>query len=151
MPAGNTSKRPGGFRFQAFFWRRTSVNTEMTDTTNRIENKASARMLSGLLSAAVTPVFTLASESAFPSWVWMWSIAGALFVGAKWITVSRFLRSAHTTNPARLFAYCVLWPGMDVRAFCTSREVEPPSFREWAGAAGKMILGALLTWVSLNR
>lgn len=80
----------------------------------------------------------------------MWLLAGALFWSAKWITVSRFLRSARSTNVARLIAFCTLWPGMDVQAFCATAAVAPPSLREWAEAAGKTALGALFTWASLR-
>ena len=133
----------------------------MTDTSCGIESKLprrfsalaqpSPRARSWLiwLPAPLPAGLVLAGKSAFPAWVWMWLIAGALFVGAKWITVSRFLRSVHGANTARLIAYCVLWPGLDIQAFCATEEVERPSFGEWSGAAGKMILGGLLTWASL--
>lgn len=102
------------------------------------------------LPAAGPLALALAAGPALPPWVWMWLLAGALFAGAKWITVCRFVQPHRRTNAARLIAYCTLWPGMDVQAFCATDPVEPPSFSEWAQAAGKLILGAWLAWVAIN-
>jgi len=128
------------------------VNTDITDITNETEQGwfVQLRGLPGWLPAAILPTLAVFAVRALAPWVWMWAIALALFAGAKWLTISRFLLSNQKISPRLLLAYCFLWPGMDARAFCTQQPVKYPHFEEWAGAAGKTALGAGLTWVSLH-
>ena len=79
----------------------------------------------------------------------MWTIALALFMGAKWVTAFRFLRSGGNAAPGRLLAYALLWPGMDVRAFCADKLVLPPPLREWALAAAKTLFGVAIIFVAV--
>ena len=84
---------------------------------------------------------------AWPPWVVMWSLAGAVFAGCKWLTWSR------TPAPAapawRHAAYLLAWPGMDAKAFLDTRPLPPerrPGAGEWALAAAKSALGVGLVW-----
>jgi alginate O-acetyltransferase complex protein AlgI len=149
-------------------------------------------------------------------WIEMWTIALALFIGAKWITVSRWVRLVSTTGcwedklalrplhrssrresaltlvwsscqrklepthvgcyedkrggawalrhrvfiprlhavpgvgGGRLLAYALLWPGMDVRAFCASASVPLPPVREWVHALVKTFFGAAVLWLGVR-
>ncbi len=84
-----------------------------------------------------------------PGWVWMWVLVLALFLVAKWITISRFLRSRRKLNRFRLLAYALFWPGMDAPTFCTKTPVPTPPIREWALAGAKTLFGAALLWVGV--
>jgi hypothetical protein len=79
----------------------------------------------------------------------MWTIAFALFLGAKLITVIHFIRTGHSTGP-RLLAYAFLWPGMDAGGFCSNRLVQPPAVGEWALAATKTLVGAAVVWFGVR-
>jgi hypothetical protein len=99
--------------------------------------------------AASLTILALASGQCLPAWVWMWCIALALFLGAKWFTVLRFLGTDQNFDRRRFAAYFFLWPGMNVRAFFAKRAVPAAKAREWLFAGGKMLLGAVLVWVGV--
>jgi hypothetical protein len=100
--------------------------------------------------AASVAILALMSGPDLPAWVWMWGIALALFLGAKWLTVSRFLRSGQSFDRRRLAAYWCLWPGMNAHAFCAKRTVPAPKAREWLFAGAKVLFGGVLVWVGVR-
>ena len=102
------------------------------------------------LPAGLLTTLALVSGPVLPAWVWMWTIALALFLSAKWLTVFRFLCSDQSFDRRRLAAYLFLWPGMNVRAFCAKRAVPAPKTREWLFAGAKILFGALLVWVGVR-
>jgi len=142
------------------------VNTEITDVRNKNRvlhldplyglgaNLPSGftRLLHGLAgTSSLLPVaLALSLGQTLPAWLWMWTIALALFLGAKWITILQFLGSGERANGRRLFAYTLAWPGMDMRAFCGSAAVVPPLAREWAFASTKTICGAAVVWLAVR-
>jgi len=79
-------------------------------------------------------------------WALMWAMAFALFIGAKWITVSRLLFSRARIPPFRLMAYSLFWPGLNAVEFCTGSSVPRPLIHEWAFATVKSLFGAALIW-----
>src|SRR4029077_2750769 len=88
--------------------------------------------------------------SYLPGWVWMWTLALALFFGAKWITLCPLLQwSGRRINQRRLIAYCLLWPGMDARAFCSESVVPIPRRSEGIFVSAKIFLGASLVAASV--
>lgn len=99
----------------------------------------------GWLAALLPAALALGCGRLLPGWLWMWTIALALFLGAKLITIRSLLRSGHTPGP-RLLAYAFLWPGMDARAFCGHRPAQPAVVEEWTVAATKTLLGAAMVW-----
>jgi hypothetical protein len=77
----------------------------------------------------------------------MWALAGAIFVGCKWLTWRR--TPAPCTPTWRHAAYLLAWPGLDAQAFLNPHplpRVRRPAPGEWAFAAGKLALGVALTW-----
>jgi hypothetical protein len=100
------------------------------------------RWIVALLPTAVA----LSLGKAVRPWAWMWLIACALFLGAKWITIERFLGSGKQTERGRSLAYCFMWPGMDVQSFCGKRSLPAPLFREWLEAGAKTLVGAVIVW-----
>ena len=82
-----------------------------------------------------------------PRWLFMWSLASALFLGCKWLT---WRRTPVVGVPWwRNAGYLLAWPGMDARAFLR-RERHPareqPASREWEFAAIKLFSGDGLFW-----
>ena len=74
----------------------------------------------------------------WPAWLTMWAVAAAIFAGCKWLTWRRSPRSA----PLRVhLAYLFGWPGLDALGFLGSKPVKRPTLREWAFAAGKLVIG----------
>jgi len=137
------------------------VNTEISDIKNDNRCLACNAQSSSVpakrppldvldwISALLPTALAVSLGRPLPAWVWMWLIALTLFLGAKWITILRFLRSGERATPRRLLAYALLWPGMDVRAFCGNRPLFPPFVREWALAAMKTLSGATLVWLGV--
>jgi predicted DCC family thiol-disulfide oxidoreductase YuxK len=102
------------------------------------------------IPALVPPILAIGFGRILSDWIWMWVIAVALFIGAKWVTIIRFLRSGQWASPGRLLAYSLLWPGMDARAFCGHGLVPSPPVDEWTLAAVKMLFGAAVLWVGVR-
>ena len=83
-----------------------------------------------------------------PRWIWMWTIAFALYGGCKWLTYAPVRGRIGGRDRHRLVGYLLAWPGMDPDAFLSARHaaVDPPSVREWVLAGLKILLGIGLTW-----
>ena len=114
----------------------------------RVQDAANNPGLSGLkwLPALGLPALAVALRHQLPSWALMWVIVFALFMGAKWITVSPLLFSRVRIPPLRLIAYALFWPGMNAVAFCAGSSVPRPPIHEWAFAMVKSLFGAALVW-----
>jgi len=96
-------------------------------------------------AAWLPPILLLAAAvlaaPAVPPWVWMWTLALAVFAGFKWLTWRR------VAGRDRALAYLLLWPGMDaVRFTDPAARPSPPAPAEWAAAPVKIALGAGLVW-----
>jgi len=100
--------------------------------------------------AVALPMLAAILGQHLAGWVWMWVMALALFIGAKWITISRLLLSKGRVNRLRLLEYSLFWPGMDSWAFCVGSSVPVPPIREWLVAAAKTLFGAALVWVGVH-
>lgn len=94
----------------------------------------------------VLPMLAATLGKNLPGWVWMWVMAVALFIGAKWLTISRLPLSTGGVSRHRLLLYFFLWPGMNPRAFCANGSVPTPPIREWILAGAKTLFGAVLVW-----
>lgn len=78
-------------------------------------------------------------------WAEMWLIAAMIFVVAK--SVSWFGRGpTRGVSFGRSFAYLVMWPGLDARAFLVGRDARRPGWREWAFALLQFGFGLSLTF-----
>jgi alginate O-acetyltransferase complex protein AlgI len=91
------------------------------------------------------PALAAAFAARLPAWLFMWTLAGAIYLGCKWLT---WWKSTHGRAPvARSLGYLFLWPGMDASPFLgAGKPIRPPLPSEWLLAAGKTLLGALLLW-----
>src|SRR5262249_45097988 len=82
----------------------------------------------------------------WPRWMFMWLLAGTIFVGCKWLT----LRTAPVchASPGRQFAYLTLWPGLDAKAFLGESRSPRPALSEWWFALAELGLGVVLIFGS---
>lgn len=81
-------------------------------------------------------------RAGWPSWVTMWAMAFALFVGCKWLT---WRRTPAPHAPAWVhLAYLFGWPGLDAKAFLRAEPLPAsrrPTSTEWLFAFGKTAFG----------
>ena len=82
-----------------------------------------------------------------PAWLFMWTMAGALYAACKWLTFRDARVRGIATSGPRTLGYLLLWPGMDAAAFLSTRSVPRPAASEWLAAAAKTVLGVGLTWI----
>jgi Membrane bound O-acyl transferase family len=96
------------------------------------------------VALVVLPLACTAFRSSFAPWVFMWLLAGAIFIGCKWQTWWE-ARVSFRPNWTRSAAYLLLWPGMDAQQFLdpvsTKRSVP---LAEWLAALFKTLSGAAL-------
>jgi alginate O-acetyltransferase complex protein AlgI len=122
---------------------------------------------------AVLPVGVALLRSALPSWVFMWLLAFAMFLGCKWLTWRRALRNGCRGTIARSLGHFFVWPGMDAKTFLTADESTGRArrgafltakmllttavddggsleFGTWSFAAAKTLAGAGLIWLAIT-
>lgn len=86
-----------------------------------------------------------------PAWLFMWSLAFAIFAALKWMTWWT-VHGRSTPNIGRSIAYLAAWPGMDAEAFLdSSRRPAHPGGLEWLWAFAKTAIGVALLWVVARR
>jgi Membrane bound O-acyl transferase family len=97
----------------------------------------------GPLLILPTAVVVLAPTD-WPPWLLMWALAGAVYVGCKWLT---WRRTPVSGAPAwRHLGYLFGWPGLDARAFLVGQTARRAAAAEWLFAAAKCGSGAALIW-----
>lgn len=105
--------------------------------------KRFSQAIRGWPPLAVLPVATsVLWPTSWPRWLLMWSLAGAIYAGCKWLTWRR--TPATGASAGRHVAYLLLWPGMDGAAFLDvnrSAAIAKPKISEWLGALLKFALG----------
>ncbi len=121
--------------------------------------RASSRLLGGkhpfpnwpdwLPLAVLFPAALLLFARTEP-WIFMWTICFALYFGCKWLT---WRRAQIADSPAwRNWAYLLLWPGLDARAFLDpqNRAIKPSAVA-WTAAWVETLFGAFLLWGMAGR
>ncbi len=81
-----------------------------------------------------------------PPWLYMWTLAFAIYFSLKWLTWWRERADVFHT-PLRSAAYLFAWPGMDAAAFLGGARVRKPGAPLWFWALAKTCMGILLMWV----
>jgi hypothetical protein len=123
---------------------RISVNTISQSAS---EAPAATGQWMGWLPLLVLPALSIAFRDHMPPWLFMWTLAVAIFAGLKWMT-SWAARTRVPHGAARSLAYLFAWPGMDAEAFLDSRNrPAKPQPRQWMWAGVKTAFGAALLWV----
>lgn len=97
------------------------------------------------------PLLSFSSVALFlfnriPAWVFMWTMAFALFAGCKWLTYWEARRSGSRPTFARSLGYLVAWPGMKANEFLFQQNSSANVRNEWILASAKTCLGIALTW-----
>ncbi len=85
-----------------------------------------------------------------PPWLYMWTLAFALFIGCKWLCFRKALERGNNAGPAKTIGFLFGWIGMDADSFFT-KPAEKPTAREFIFAAVKIFFGALLLWFATPR
>jgi len=85
-----------------------------------------------------------------PAWLYMWTLAFALFAGCKWLCYRVALKRGVKASLGKKVGFLFGWIGMDAAAFFT-KPAEKPRAREFAFATLKIFLGALLLWLATPR
>jgi hypothetical protein len=83
-----------------------------------------------------------------PAWLFMWALVVMLGLALKWLSWSDAIAHGACPSPKRAFAWFLLWPGMDGRAFFAENEgikQSEPRERFWAVALTSF--GAGVLWV----
>lgn len=138
---------------RTFWWARWLAEATPTRGAGRAFTGAATGFRSGgvvrwfdFLPLVVLPVTAAGATRNAPAWLLMWSVAGALFVGLKWLAWrDGATGSAGVWRSAGFFA---LWPGMDARRFLAATPGAFPARRaEWAAALFKTSLGGVTVWL----
>jgi alginate O-acetyltransferase complex protein AlgI len=74
----------------------------------------------GWMPLAALPALTLLVRSRVEPWLFMWLMAGSIFLGCKWLTFWRAQKQSPRFSSMRAVGYLFLWPGMDAAAFLGS-------------------------------
>ncbi|MEO6011691.1 MAG: MBOAT family protein [Vicinamibacteraceae bacterium] len=82
--------------------------------------------------------------AAWPRWLVMWTLAGAIYAACKVVTSIAAQRAGVHAAWWRHAGYLLAWPGMDATAFLAAPPPAPPAPAEWAAAAAKLVAGATL-------
>jgi hypothetical protein len=100
----------------------------------------------GWIPFLILPVATIALRANLAPWVFMWTLAAAIFFGCKW-QAWRERRNNFSTTIGRSLGFLFGWPGMDAAAFFKSENhAQSPEGKEWFWAIVKTSSGALLIW-----
>jgi alginate O-acetyltransferase complex protein AlgI len=117
---------------------------------NRIQStrtKFVDRPITRWIALIILPLVALSLRTSVVRWVFMWIMAGAIFLGCKWLTLCRAKRRGSPTGLPQMLAYLFLWAGMDAENFLAPRDRGHPVHRALPKvglAAGKIALGAVL-------
>lgn len=95
----------------------------------------------------ILPGIAALAAGHLPPWLFMWGLAGAIFLGCKWLAWRDAVAPMPGTPLPRSIGFLLFWPGMDARAFLdVQRAVKMPAVSEWVFAAVKTLLGGILLW-----
>lgn len=85
-----------------------------------------------------------------PSWVFMWVLAFAIFVGFKYLTYCEARAGGLAASKLTRYLYLFCWPGMSLKEFAKRTSVTPAyPIADWTAAALKTLVGAGLVWVAV--
>jgi alginate O-acetyltransferase complex protein AlgI len=85
-------------------------------------------------------------------WLYMWTLAFALFAGCKWLCFRKALERGVNAGPGRKLGFLFAWIGMDAAAFFAKPNPAKKSLaREFVFASVKILLGAILLWFATPR
>jgi len=87
-----------------------------------------------------------------PAWLYMWTLAFALFLGCKWLCFRRALACGVDAGLGRKLGFLLGWVGMDASEFfANANPANKPRVREFVIATLKIVLGASVLWIATPR
>ena len=99
------------------------------------------------LGLFILPVLALLTRNRVAPWAFMWFMAGAIFLGCKWLTFWRARQHYSDLQLNRSPAYFFLWAGMDAAGFLGVRRSQQnisAHLRQIIFATLKIVLGTSL-------
>ena len=101
------------------------------------------------------PLLALAAKPLLPAWIFMWSMAFAIFFGCKWFTLGIAMSRSTQICPFRATAYLFAWPGMNAPRFLAP-ELAPSvprsvMLKTIGLAVARILLGAFLLFAIARR
>ncbi len=87
----------------------------------------------------------------WPAWVFMWTLAFAIYAGFKWLTYREALIQGLTVPTTTRWLYLLCWPGMSLKEFAEAPPGKPcvSSVPPWLAPTVKTLLGAGLIWLAV--
>lgn len=137
------SRLPGAMPFLRAAYRVLAANRHCMNGVCLITHRAKSL---DWIPLVVLPAAAITVRPALPDWVFMWTLAFAIYSGCKWLTLRR--ACAGRARPHRLIAlaYLLLWPGMDADTFLARDAANRPGLQNWAGASASTLSGVGLLW-----
>lgn len=103
------------------------------------------------LPLLVLPTMTLGLADVLPGWLFMWTMAFAIYAGCKWLTYRAAVAGGMKFTLKRTIAYLFGWVGMEPAAFATNRtRGQKPPRSEWPLASAKTAIGVALVWMGVR-
>jgi predicted DCC family thiol-disulfide oxidoreductase YuxK len=99
------------------------------------------------------PAVVAALQERMAAWLSMWAIAGAIFIGCKWLTWRRAMIAGSGAGVGRSWAYFFAWPGMGAAEFLAEKDSDikhSPSRARWFFATAKVICGGVIIWLAAH-
>ncbi len=86
-----------------------------------------------------------------PAWVFMWTLAFAIYAGFKWLTYREALLGGLTVSAGTRWLYLLCWPGMSLQEFVEKPPVKQRvrSVTPWLAPTAKTLVGAGLVWFAV--
>jgi predicted DCC family thiol-disulfide oxidoreductase YuxK len=146
-PLWALSRLPGAMRTMRTAYDWVARHRGCANGACRLEAPVSRRV-AAVLPLIVLPAIALLLRSSLPPWAFMWTMAGALYAGCKWLSYRDTLSHGVNAGRVRTLEYLFVWPGMDAAAFLSGPSGErKPAGSEWIIAVLKTAFGAALLWI----
>jgi Membrane bound O-acyl transferase family len=101
----------------------------------------------GWIPLLVLPAASIALRSQLAPWVFMWTLAIAIFFGCKWQSWWDARIATANGSFGRTLGYLFAWPGMDAESFLDPRRhSQRPKVSAWVSASMKTVAGGVVLW-----
>jgi membrane bound O-acyltransferase family protein len=116
--------------------------------TTAVAARIRSRGWMGWVPLILLPSLVITLRTKLLPWVFMWTLAAAIFLGCKWQTWWEARSTGRAANHWRRdAAYLLLWPGMEAQEFfADATEKRRISPREWLAGLRNALAGAALIW-----